>query len=220
VTALLSVNDLHVWLDTARGPLTIVDGVSFDVAGGQVFGLAGESGSGKTITALALLGLLPPGARTGGSAIMGGRDILAMRPSVRRRTRGREIAMVFQDPTSSLHPMLTIEHQLTEHLRYQLGLSGKDAHRRAVALLTDVRIPDPEAAMRGYPHQFSGGMRQRIQIAIGLACERCRQNRVAFGIAGQLLREGNQFLAPTGDTTSDLFGHRHDNGAIAGALAT
>jgi oligopeptide transport system ATP-binding protein len=171
VTALLSVHDLHVWLDTARGPLSIVDGVSFDVAAGQVFGLAGESGSGKTITALALLGLLPAGARTGGSAIMAGRDLLALPSSARRRTRGREIAMVFQDPTSSLHPMLTIERQLTEHLRYQLGLSAKDAHRRAVALLTDVRIPDPEAAMRGYPHQFSGGMRQRIQIAIGLACE-------------------------------------------------
>jgi oligopeptide/dipeptide ABC transporter ATP-binding protein len=170
VTALLSVRDLNVWLDTAHGPLSIVDGVSFDVEAGQVFGLAGESGSGKTITALALLGLLPLGARTGGSAIMAGRDLLAMRSSERRRTRGREIAMVFQDPTSSLHPMLTIERQLTEHLRYQLGLSGKEAHRRAVALLTDVRIPDPEAAMRGYPHQFSGGMRQRAMIAIALAC--------------------------------------------------
>jgi oligopeptide/dipeptide ABC transporter ATP-binding protein len=171
VTPLLSVRDLHVWLDTARGPLSIVDGVSFDIATGQVFGLAGESGSGKTITALGLLGLLPAGARTGGSVILDGRDLLAMRSARRRRTRGREIAMIFQDPTSSLHPMLTIERQLTEHLRYQLGLSGKDAHRRAVALLTEVRIPDPEAAMRGYPHQFSGGMRQRIQIAIGLACE-------------------------------------------------
>ena len=120
MTPLLSVRDLHVWLDTARGPLSIVDGVSFDVGEGQVFGLAGESGSGKTITALALLGLLPAGARTGGVAIMAGRDLLAMRTSERRRTRGREIAMVFQDPTSSLHPMLTIERQLTEHLRYQL----------------------------------------------------------------------------------------------------
>ncbi len=168
---LLAVRDLRVWLDTARGPLLIVDGVSFDIAAGQVFGLAGESGSGKTITALAVLGLLPPGARTGGSAILDERDLLKMRPAQRRRTRGREVAMVFQDPVSSLHPMLTIEHQLTEHLRYQLGMSHKEADERAIQLLTDVRIPNPKAALRGYPHQFSGGMRQRIQIAIGLACE-------------------------------------------------
>lgn len=168
---LLSVRDLSVWLDTARGPLSVVDGISFDIASGQVFGLAGESGSGKTITALALLGLLPAGARAAGLAMLDGRDLLAMRAAQRRRTRGREIAMVFQDPTSSLHPMLTIERQLTEHLRYQLGMSHKEADERAVQLLTDVRIPNPRAALRGYPHQFSGGMRQRIQIAIGLACE-------------------------------------------------
>jgi oligopeptide transport system ATP-binding protein len=171
MTALLSVRDLRVWLDTARGPLSIVDGISFEIAAGQVFGLAGESGSGKTITALALLGLLPPGARSGGSAILDGRDLLAMRAGERRRIRGREVAMVFQDPMSSLHPMLTVERQLTEHLRYQLDMSRKEARRRAVELLTEVRIPDPEAALRAYPHQFSGGMRQRIQIAIGLACE-------------------------------------------------
>jgi oligopeptide/dipeptide ABC transporter ATP-binding protein len=171
MTTLLSVRDLRVWLDTARGPLPIVDGISFDISAGQVFGLAGESGSGKTITALALLGLLPAGARTGGSAILDGRDLLTMRTAQRRRTRGREIAMVFQDPMSSLHPMLTIERQLTEHLRYQLGMSRKEADERAVELLTEVRIPNPEAALRGHPHQFSGGMRQRIQIAIALACE-------------------------------------------------
>jgi oligopeptide/dipeptide ABC transporter ATP-binding protein len=168
---LLSVRNLRVFLDTASGPLSIVDGVSFDIAAGQVFGLAGESGSGKTITALALLGLLPAGARTGGSAILDGRDLLTMGNRQRRRTRGREVAMVFQDPVSSLHPMLTIERQLTEHLRYQLGMSHKESVERAVQLLTDVRIPNPKAALRGYPHQFSGGMRQRIQIAIGLACE-------------------------------------------------
>jgi oligopeptide/dipeptide ABC transporter ATP-binding protein len=94
-----------------------------------------------------------------------------MHSAERRRTRGRKVAMVFQDPMSSLHPMLTIERQLTEHLRYQLGMSGRAARVRAIQLLTEVRIPDPEAALRGYPHQFSGGMRQRIQIAIGLACE-------------------------------------------------
>ncbi|MEP6762256.1 MAG: ABC transporter ATP-binding protein [Sporichthyaceae bacterium] len=162
---------MRVWLDTARGPVSIVDGVSFDVAAGQVFGLAGESGSGKTITALAILGLLPGGARTEGAALLEGRDLVAMPASQRRRTRGREIAMVFQDPMSSLHPMLTIERQLTEHLRYHLGMSRQDADRRAVELLTQVRIPDPEAALRDYPHQFSGGMRQRIQIAMALACE-------------------------------------------------
>jgi oligopeptide/dipeptide ABC transporter ATP-binding protein len=168
---LLSVRDLHVWLDTARGPLSIVDGVGFQIAAGQVFGLAGESGSGKTITALALLGLLPAGARTNGSAILEGRDLLALRAGERRRTRGRQVAMIFQDPMSALHPMLTVERQLTEHMRYQLGLSGSEARGRAVELLTEVRIPDPEAALRGYPHEFSGGMRQRIQIAVGLACE-------------------------------------------------
>lgn len=171
MTVRISVQDLRVWLDTARGPVSIVDGVSFDVAAGHVFGLAGESGSGKTITALALLGLLPSGARTEGAALLEGRDLISMPASERQRTRGRDIAMVFQDPMSSLHPMLTIERQLTEHLTYHLGMSRRDADRRAVELLTQVRIPDPEAALRGYPHQFSGGMRQRIQIAMALACE-------------------------------------------------
>jgi oligopeptide transport system ATP-binding protein len=171
VKTLLRVEDLRVWLDTARGPLSIVDAISFEIGAGQVFGLAGESGSGKTITALALLGLLPPGARASGRAVLDGRDLLTMGAAERRRTRGREVAMVFQDPMSSLHPMLTIERQMTEHLRYQLGMSRVEARRRAVELLTDVRIPDPDAALRAYPHQFSGGMRQRIQIAISLACE-------------------------------------------------
>lgn len=171
MTSLLSVRNLRVTIDRSGGLLTIVDGINFDVEAGQVFGLAGESGSGKTITALALLGLLPPGTQADGTATLDGKDLLTMSPSQRRRTRGRVIAMVFQDPMSSLHPMLTIELQLTEHIRYQMGLSKSEARRRAIELLAEVRIPDPEAAMRGYPHQFSGGMRQRIQIAMGLACE-------------------------------------------------
>ncbi len=171
MTALLQVRDLKVWLDRTAGRLSIVDGVSFDIHQGQVFGLAGESGSGKTLTALALLGLLPEGLRAGGSAMLDDRNLLALRGAEWRRTRGREVAMIFQDPISSLHPMLTIERQMTEHLRSQLGMSGSQARRRAVQLLTDVRLPDAEAALRGHPQQFSGGMRQRIQIAMSLACE-------------------------------------------------
>ncbi len=164
---LLEVSDLRVDI----GGLNIVDGLSFELQAGHVFGLAGESGSGKTMTALALLGLLPGGARTSGRARLDGVDLLTLDASAMRKVRGRKVAMVFQDPTSSLHPMLSIEHQLTEHLRYHLGMGRDGARRRASDLLTQVRIPNPEAALRSYPHQFSGGMRQRIQIAMALACE-------------------------------------------------
>jgi oligopeptide transport system ATP-binding protein len=167
VTPLLEVSDLRIDI----GGLTIVDGMSFELQAGQVFGLAGESGSGKTMTALSLLGLLPGGARTRGRAMLDGTDLLTLEASAMRKVRGRKVAMVFQDPTSSLHPMLSIEHQLTEHLRYHLGMARGDARRRAVHLLDQVRIPNPDSALRGYPHQFSGGMRQRIQIAMALACE-------------------------------------------------
>jgi oligopeptide transport system ATP-binding protein len=167
VTPLLEVADLRIDI----GRLTIVDGMSFDLHAGQVFGLAGESGSGKTMTALSLLGLLPGGARTSGRAMLDGTDLLTLGAADMRKVRGRKVAMVFQDPTSSLHPMLSIEHQMTEHLRYHLGMARGDARRRAVDLLNQVRIPNPDLALRGYPHQFSGGMRQRIQIAMALACE-------------------------------------------------
>lgn len=168
---LLSVRDLRIWLDGEDGRLSIVDGVSFDIERGQVFGLAGESGSGKTLTSLALLGLLPDGLVVDGSAMLDGRELLTLRGAEWRKTRGRDVAMIFQDPMSSLHPMLSIERQMTEHLRSQLGMKKSEARRRAVELLTDVRIPNAEAALRGHPQQFSGGMRQRIQIAMSLACE-------------------------------------------------
>jgi oligopeptide/dipeptide ABC transporter ATP-binding protein len=171
MSALLEVSDLRIAMPGARGPVTIVDGIGFEVSAGQIFGLAGESGSGKTMTALSLLGLLPADAYVAGRALLDGRDLLRLSPPELRAVRGRQLAMVFQDPTASLHPMLTIEHQLTEHLRYHLRMGPLQARKRAVELLNEVRIPDPEAALRGYPHQFSGGMRQRIQIAMALACE-------------------------------------------------
>ena len=168
---LLEVADLRISLPGPHGMVPIVDGVDFEVHGGQIFGLAGESGCGKTITALSLLGLLPAQARTSGRAEFGGRNLLTLKSAELRHVRGRQVAMVFQDPTSSLHPMLSIEHQLTEHPRVHLHMDQKQARRRALDLLEQVRIPDPETALHAYPHQFSGGMRQRIQIAMALACE-------------------------------------------------
>jgi oligopeptide/dipeptide ABC transporter ATP-binding protein len=170
MTPLLEVESLSVRLPTRRGTVTIVDDVDYTVEHGQVFGVAGESGSGKTISVLALLQLLPPGSETSGSARYDGRNLLALGPRALRNVRGRELAMVFQDPLTSLHPMLSIGKQLTEHVRLHEGASRSAAERRAVELLDDVRIPDPERALRAFPHQFSGGMRQRIAIAIALAC--------------------------------------------------
>jgi oligopeptide transport system ATP-binding protein len=170
VTELLEVEGLRVRLPARGAMAAAVDGVDFGLAQGRVLGIAGESGSGKTMTALALLGLLPHGAQVEGSARFAGADLLRMSQTELRWLRGRELAMVFQDPMTSLHPMLPIERLLTEHVRHHLGLGRAAARERALELLRQVRIPDPEAALRAYPHQFSGGMRQRIAIAIAIAC--------------------------------------------------
>jgi oligopeptide transport system ATP-binding protein len=170
VSELLQVEGLRVKLPTPVGFATVVDGVDYHVEQAQVFGVAGESGSGKTISMLALLGLLPAGSVVEGSASFGGKDLLRLRSRELRAVCGREIGMVFQDPMTSLHPMLSVGRQLTEHVRRHLGLGREAAARRAEELLADVRIPDPASALHAYPHQFSGGMRQRIAIAIALAC--------------------------------------------------
>jgi oligopeptide/dipeptide ABC transporter ATP-binding protein len=170
VTALLEVEGLRVRLPTPSGFATIVDGVDYEVAPAQVFGVAGESGSGKTMSMLALLGLLPAGAVVEGRATFGGKDLLRLSARDLRAVSGRDIGMVFQDPMTSLHPMLSVGRQLTEHVRRHLGLGRSAATQRATDLLEQVRIPDPSSALRAYPHQFSGGMRQRIAIAIALAC--------------------------------------------------
>ncbi len=168
--SLLEVEGLRVQLRGGSGLVTIVDGVDYRVEQGEVFGVAGESGSGKTISMLALLGLLPEGAVVEGSIRFENEDLLSLSRSRRRGIAGRELAMVFQDPYTSLHPMLTIGRQLTEHTRRHLGLDRRAAHARALELLEQVRIPDGERALDAFPHQFSGGMRQRIAIAIALAC--------------------------------------------------
>jgi oligopeptide transport system ATP-binding protein len=168
--SLLDVEGLQVRLPTPSGPATIVRGIDYRVEPGEVFGIAGESGSGKTMSVLALMGLLPPGAAVDGQAVFEDRDLLRLPKTELRRICGRELAMVFQDPMTSLHPMLSVGKQLTEHVRLHLGLGRRDAAALAVDALREVRIPDPESAMHAFPHQFSGGMRQRIAIAIALAC--------------------------------------------------
>jgi oligopeptide transport system ATP-binding protein len=166
----LAVEGLRVRLPTPAGDVTVVDGVDYDVQPAEVFGIAGESGSGKTVSMLALLGLLPDGSRVEGTARFGGHELIGMPRRRLQSISGRDIAMVFQDPYTSLHPMLSIGKQLTEHVRRHLGLDRRSADDRAVELLHEVRIPNPRAALRRFPHQFSGGMRQRIAIAIALAC--------------------------------------------------
>jgi ABC-type dipeptide/oligopeptide/nickel transport system ATPase component len=163
----LTISGLKVSIRDAE----ILRGVDLAVSAGHVHGLAGESGSGKTVTGLAVLGLLPHGSRTAGRIELAGRDLLAMPAKQLNAVRGAEIAMVFQDPATSLHPMVTVGVQLTEHMRHHLGVGRKEARERALGLLAKVRIPSPETAVDRYPHQFSGGMRQRIAIAVALACE-------------------------------------------------
>jgi ABC-type dipeptide/oligopeptide/nickel transport system ATPase component len=163
-------------LGLALGGRRILDGVDVEVPAGQVTGLAGESGSGKTMTGLAVIGLAPAGSKvTGTVSYDDGEvqvpDLLALRPGAMNRLRGRRIAMVFQDPTASLQPMLSIGTQLTDHMRHHLKLSRPAARTRAAELLERVRVPSPEAALKRYPHQFSGGQLQRIAIAIAIACE-------------------------------------------------
>jgi oligopeptide transport system ATP-binding protein len=170
MTPVIEVENLSVRLQTPGGPVTVVDGVDYVVEPGEMFGVAGESGSGKSMSVLALMQLLPQGAQVGGRAMYGGRDLLTLSGRALRSVRGTELAMVFQDPLTSLHPMLTIGKQLTEHVRTHEGVSRKVAERRAVELLDEVRIPDPEQALHSHAQQFSGGMRQRIAIAIALAC--------------------------------------------------
>ena len=168
---LLSVEDLSVQFWTSRGTVYAVNRISFEIAPGETLGIVGESGCGKSVTSLALLGLLP---RTGkiptGRATFGDRDLLRLRDRELRKIRGRQISMIFQDPMTSLNPVLTIGRQIREALETHFDMKRRAATARAAELLDRVGIPSPEARLRDYPHQFSGGMRQRAMIAMALAC--------------------------------------------------
>ncbi len=169
----LEVENLQTVFHTGDGIVHAVNGVSFSLKEGELLGVVGESGSGKSVTMMSLMKLLPmpPGEITGGSVRFDGRDLSGMSAAGMRRVRGAEIGFVFQDPMTSLNPVFTVGFQLTEPLRKHLGMNRKAARARAVDLLELVGIPSPEARLDDYPHQFSGGMRQRVMIAVALACD-------------------------------------------------
>ena len=168
---LLEVQDLRITLATPQGPAEAVRGVDFELASGETLGLIGESGSGKSLTALALMGLLPEGARSAGRVLFEGQDLLALPERQLGALRGRRLAMVFQEPMTALNPLHPIGRQVAEPLRLHLGLGRHAAERRALALLERVGLPDAQRRLAAYPHELSGGQRQRVTIAMALACE-------------------------------------------------
>jgi oligopeptide transport system ATP-binding protein len=170
---LLSVKDLRTYFETEDGVVKAVDGVSFEVRQGETLGIVGESGSGKSVANLSLMRLIaePPGKIVSGSIAFRGRDILKLSPREVRGIRGKQIAMIFQDPMTSLNPFMRISRQLMEVTRLHLGHSKGEAREHAIRMLEVVGIPDAEARLDSYPHEFSGGMRQRVMIAMALSCQ-------------------------------------------------
>jgi oligopeptide/dipeptide ABC transporter ATP-binding protein len=170
---LLDVRDLVTELQTERGAVRAVDGVGFSLGAGETVGLVGESGSGKTLTALSIMRLVPcpPGRVAAGQILLDGRDILKLDEAAMRRLRGDAMAMVFQEPLTALNPVLTIGAQVAEALRQHRGAARREARDRAVQILADVGIPEAGRRYGTYPHQLSGGMRQRVLVAMALACE-------------------------------------------------
>jgi peptide/nickel transport system ATP-binding protein len=168
----LSVRDLSVEFVTRRGTLRALDGVSFDIHRGEVLGVVGESGAGKSVTGAAIIGLIePPGRISGGQVLLSGQRIDNLSPDAMRKVRGKRIGMIFQDPLTSLNPLYQVGHQLIETIQTHTDLNNRDARDRAIELLTEVGIPAPERRIDGYPHEFSGGMRQRVVIALALCAE-------------------------------------------------
>jgi oligopeptide/dipeptide ABC transporter ATP-binding protein len=169
---LLDVRDLRTYFLTDLGDVRAVDGISFSMNEGERLGVVGESGSGKSVTAASIMGLIePPGAIIGGEVNFRGRNLLKLRERDMQKIRGREIAIIFQDPMTALDPVFTIGSQMTETLRIHRDMSKKEARTVAIDTLADVHIPNPEKRITDFPHQFSGGMRQRVVIAMALLCD-------------------------------------------------
>jgi oligopeptide transport system ATP-binding protein len=171
MTKLIDIQDLNVRFDTPDGTVTAVNGLSFALERGQTFGIVGESGSGKSQSMMAIMGLLAANGRASGKALFNGEDLLSMPAAKLDRIRGNRVAMIFQDPMTSLNPYLTVERQMTEVLELHKGLTRRSALSLAIQTLEQVRIPDAARRIRMYPHEFSGGMRQRIMIAMALLCQ-------------------------------------------------
>ena len=170
--ALLEVQDLTVEFPTRRGRLRALDGVSFAIEAGQVLGVVGESGAGKSLTGAAIIGLLePPGRISGGQVLLDGKRIDTLNHDQMRRVRGKQVGAIFQDPLTTLNPLYTVGRQLAETMQAHLGLSDSDARRRAIGWLEEVGIPAAARRVDAYPHEFSGGMRQRVVIALALCAE-------------------------------------------------
>ena len=168
---LLAVNNLHTYFKTREGEVRAVDGVSLSVERGTMLGIVGESGCGKSVTMLSIMGLIElPGRVVEGTAVFQGRDLLKLKGTDLEDVRGHEIGMIFQDPMTSLNPTLTIGTQITETLRRHLGMSKQQARKRAIELLEEVHIPKAASRLDDYPHRYSGGMRQRVMIAIAISC--------------------------------------------------
>ena len=172
MATLLEVKDLQTHFFTMDGVVRAVDGVSYDLEEGETLGLVGESGCGKSVSALSLMRLIPdpPGKIVNGEVMLDGEDILKINMDEMRNVRGAKMSMVFQEPMTSLNPVLTVERQLTETLQLHKGMGKVESRREAINLLSRVGIPDPEQRIKQYPHQFSGGMRQRVMIAMALSC--------------------------------------------------
>ena len=169
--ALLEIEDLKVTFKTADGDVNAVNGVSFNIDAGETLAIVGESGSGKSQTAFATMGILAQNGRATGQAIFDGKDLLTMKRRDLNKIRSQEIAMIFQDPMTSLNPYLRISDQMAEVLQIHKGMSKKDAVNEAAKMLDAVKIPDAKNRITMYPHEFSGGMRQRIMIAMSLLCQ-------------------------------------------------